>query len=160
MNDFAQHSAGGRLRVVIADDSSAVRDSLSSLLSSAADIEIVGTAENGFQAVELVRSLKPDVLTLDLRLPGLDGLAVLQTLQKEQRKTSVVVMTGYDEPEYRERCLELGATRFFHKVWEMDKALTLLLDYASLHTNSRYPAARTPELNEANRLLLPASIPS
>src|SRR4051794_11791823 len=104
-----------RLRVLIADDSAAIRDSLSALISRLPGIEIVGVATTGVEALDLMRKLKPDMATLDVRMPEMNGISVLEVIKKEQLGVTVIVLTGAAEVEYRVKCLELGAKFFFHK---------------------------------------------
>src|SRR5229473_2897979 len=84
------------IRVVIADDHPIVRDGLKKLLLLEDDIKVVGEASDGRQVLELMQEHEPDVLLLDLRMPNLDGLSVLQSLQQTGRKTRVIVLTASD----------------------------------------------------------------
>jgi DNA-binding NarL/FixJ family response regulator len=120
------------LRVLIADDTAAIRDSLSALLHRVEGVEIVGLAETGSQALELIRSLKPDVATLDIRMPGANGIKVLETIRREKIETTVIVLTGLDETEYRRRCFDVGADYFFHKSTEFEKVIDVLKERADL----------------------------
>src|SRR4051794_34983951 len=95
------------LRVVVADDSSAIRDSLSSLISRLPGVEIVGLATTGLEAVELVHKLNPDVITLDIRMPEMNGISVLEAFKKKQLETTIIILTGLAELEYRRKCTEL-----------------------------------------------------
>ena len=116
-----------RTRVLIADDSAAIRASLSALLSRLPGIEIAGVAITGSEALHMARSLKPDVITLDVRMPELTGIQVLEILQKEQLHPVVIMLTGMTEVEYQRKCLELGAKYFFHKTTEFEKVIEILL---------------------------------
>lgn len=120
-----------RLRILIADDTPAVRSSLSALISRMEDVEIVGLAGTGAEALELARELKPDVMTLDIHMPALNGIEVLEALRGEQLGLTTIVLTGLAEEEYRDRCLALGATHFFHKATEFEKVLEILKERAS-----------------------------
>ncbi|EEF57195.1 response regulator transcription factor [Pedosphaera parvula] len=118
-----------RLRVLVADDSAAIRDSLSSLISRLSDVEIVGLARTGLEAYELIQSLNPDVVTLDIRMPGMSGIQVLEAIKKQQLEVTVIVLTGLAEMEYRRKCTDLGAKFFFHKSTEFEKLIEVLSDY-------------------------------
>jgi len=135
------------LRVLIADDTAAIRESLSALVKRLEDVEIIGLAENGAQALEMIRSLKPDVATLDIRMPGANGIKVLETIQKEQLGVVVTVLTGLDEAEYRNKCLSLGAKHFFHKATEFEKVIEVLKQYAA---NLNEPDAPHSNLENPN----------
>jgi|ERR1700677_2233255 len=119
-----------RLRVVIADDTAAIRSSLSSLISRLRDVEIVGLAETGAEAFELARTLKPDVMTLDIRMPKMTGIQVLEAMQREKIKVMTLVLTGLVGDEYRDKCLGLGARHFFHKSTEFEEVLKIMKEQA------------------------------
>src|SRR4051812_3314508 len=116
------------IRILIADDSAPVRSSLSALLARVPGTEVVAVAQNGREALELIRTHVPDVITLDIRMPELTGLAVLEILQKERISAIIIILTGLAEEEYRQRCLELGASHFFHKATEFEKVIEILND--------------------------------
>src|SRR3954454_11975738 len=121
MNKAAGNHERKRLRVLVADDSAAIRDSLSALISRLSDVEIIGLAKTGSEAYELIKSLKPDVVTLDIRMPGMSGINVLEAIKKQQLEATVIVLTGLAEMEYRRKCTDLGAKFFFHKATEFEK---------------------------------------
>lgn len=119
-----------KVRVLIADDTANIRESLSALISRVEGIEIVGLAETGTQALEMLRALQPDVATLDIRMPGVNGIKVLETIRRESVPTTVIVLTGLDEAEYRRRCFDVGADYFFHKATEFEKVIDVLKEHA------------------------------
>ena len=86
-----------KINIALADDHTIFRDALSQLLSIEPDFEVVGEANNGTEVLDLVRELQPDILLLDLRMPGLDGLAVLQRIQNQKLKTKIIVLTASDD---------------------------------------------------------------
>ncbi len=88
-----------QIRIVIADDHAIVRESLSHLLSSYPDIEVVGLAEDGLAAIERVRETNPDVLLLDIAMPNVDGLAAIPRIVEACNTTRILVISMYDEPE-------------------------------------------------------------
>lgn len=99
-----------RIRVAIADDHPIVRDGLRKLLSLEDDIEVVGEAGDGREVVELVEQVEPDVLLLDLRMPGLDGLSAMQALQHAKKRTRVVVLTASDDKNEFVQAMKLGCS--------------------------------------------------
>ena len=119
-----------RLRVLIADDTAAIRDSMTNLISRLADIEIVGQAQTGTQALEMIRSLKPHVATLDIRMPELSGINVLTALKREGSEAEIIMLSGLAEAEYRRKCLALGAKYFFHKATEFELVVEVLKERA------------------------------
>jgi len=105
------------IRIVIADDQEIVRTGLSMILDAQPDIEVVGVAENGVQAVELARRLLPDVCLFDIRMPGLDGIEATRRLAGPgvERPLAVVVITTFDLDEYVYAALRAGARGFLLK---------------------------------------------
>ena len=114
-------SEKNKIRVVVADDSALVRRRVIALLKGLEDVEVVGQAEDGPAAIETVRALKPDVVILDLRMPGSSGLEVLRTIGKEPSLPKVIILTNYPFTQYRRKCLEAGASYFFDKSADFDK---------------------------------------
>jgi YesN/AraC family two-component response regulator len=121
-----------RLRVLIADDTAAIRQSMSNLISGVDNVEIVGLAQNGAEALEVIRTLKPDVVTLDIRMPKLNGIEVLEAIRREKLAVTVIIMTGLEETEYRRRCLALGAHYYFHKTTEFEQVVKVVQERAAL----------------------------
>ena len=105
------------IRVAIADDQAVVRMGLRVLVEREQDMEVVGEAEDGYAALDLVRATQPDVLLLDIRMPGLDGLGVLSVAaaEPELAATRVVVVTTFEVDEYVFRALRAGASGFVLK---------------------------------------------
>src|SRR4051812_43732034 len=91
----------GKTNIVVADDHAVLRESLSALLGTQPDFNVVGTAADGAQALELVQRVHPNVLVLDLFMPGSDGFEVLRTLDKAGSRVATVVLTGSEsETDY------------------------------------------------------------
>jgi DNA-binding NarL/FixJ family response regulator len=104
------------MRVLIADDQALVRGGFRMILESHADIEIVGEAEDGAQAVTLARELAPDVVLMDIRMPGIDGLeATRRLLLDGPEGVHVLVLTTFDADEYVYGALKAGAAGFLLK---------------------------------------------
>jgi len=105
------------IRVVIVDDQALVRAGFTSLLAHADDITVVGEADDGAAAVELVRRARPDVVLMDIRMPGMDGLAATRAItdDPELTATKVVVLTTYEVDEYVFEALRVGASGFLTK---------------------------------------------
>jgi DNA-binding NarL/FixJ family response regulator len=104
------------MRVLIADDQALVRAGFRMILESQHDIDIVGEAEDGAQAVTLARELSPDVVLMDIRMPGLDGLeATRRLLLDGPNGTHVLVLTTFDADEYVYAALKAGAAGFLLK---------------------------------------------
>ncbi len=106
----------GKIKVLIADDHTLVRQGIRSLLALTADIEIVGEAADGRQAVEKVRQLAPDVVLMDLAMPKMGGLEATRRIRKEFPATKILVVTQYDDSEYVIPVIEAGARGFITKM--------------------------------------------
>lgn len=107
----------GKQRVLVVDDEETIRELLSEHLQSRTPSYEVLTASDGFEAGRLVATFKPDVVLLDLRMPGLDGFQICRTIKAapESANTTVIAITGFYSPEIEARILECGALRCFAK---------------------------------------------
>ena len=114
------------MKLFIADDSFVLRDRLSSMISEIEGIHIVGEAENSVAALEAIEKLRPDLVILDLRMPGGDGILALEALKKRKNSPKVIVFTNYPYFQYRKRCLDAGADFFFYKATEFEILIDLL----------------------------------
>jgi len=103
------------IRVLIADDQQMLRDGFRVILDSEPDLEVVGEAADGVEAVRQVQLLRPDVVLMDIRMPELDGLAATEQLMGLQDPPAVVVLTTFDQNEYVVRALRAGAYGFLLK---------------------------------------------
>jgi two-component system invasion response regulator UvrY len=108
-------NAASVIRVGIADDHPVVRSGVRGILSSDRGIEIAGDAEDGRQAIELVRKGDLDVLLLDLAMPGRAGLSLLRQVLDEAPELRVIVFTAYDPVSHKDRALALGASAYLAK---------------------------------------------
>lgn len=115
-----------KLKVYIADDSSIMRKRLFSLFSEIKGIEIVGQAQRGDEAVGSIHKLKPDVVILDIRMPGGSGVEALQKIKKENPDTTVIMFTNYPYPQYKKKCMGAGADFFLDKSTEFDEIPEIL----------------------------------
>lgn len=111
------------IRVLIADDHLIVREGLRLILETGEGFELVGEASDGAEAVRLAAELKPDVALMDLRMPGMDGLAAIERLRAEQPQTAVVILTTYNEDDLMMRGLRAGARGYLLK--DTDRAALL-----------------------------------
>ena len=116
----------GIMKVFIADDSAVLRERLAIMLSDLPGVQIVGQAGEGLQAAKLIRKLKPDVVMLDIRMPGGNGIDVLKNIKKDEPAPTVIMLTAYPYPQYRKKCLEAGADYFFDKSTEFNKVTKVL----------------------------------
>jgi DNA-binding NarL/FixJ family response regulator len=103
------------IRVVVADDQRAVREGLALLVGAIDDIDVVGEAGNGVEAIRLVRELEPDVVLMDLRMPELDGAGAAEELRRSGSKTKVLVLTTYADDASLFPALQAGASGYLTK---------------------------------------------
>jgi NarL family two-component system response regulator LiaR len=112
------------IRVVIADDHRVVREGLRYLLSQEPDVEVVGEAEDGAQALGVIAATNPDVLLLDLYMPELDGHGVLSALRETPHQPAVVVLTSATDDEHLVRAVHAGATSYLLKTAAAEEVIT------------------------------------
>jgi two-component system, NarL family, nitrate/nitrite response regulator NarL len=99
-----------KIRIVVADDHPIFRDGLCKLLALEEDFEVVAQAQDGRQVLDVLQQYEPDILLLDLKMPGLDGLATLQRLQVSKNKTRVIVLTASDDKNEFVQAMKLGTS--------------------------------------------------
>jgi DNA-binding NarL/FixJ family response regulator len=105
----------GLTRLAIVDDHELARESLQNMLADESDIEIVGEAANGRQALLLCSRLKPDLILMDVRMPEMDGLAATKEVKQRYPETSVVMLTMHENPDYLLEALKAGAAGYVLK---------------------------------------------
>ena len=103
------------IRILIVDDHPVVRQGLAATLAKSSDIKIVGEASDGDEALAKARSLKPDLILLDIALPGKNGLEVLKQLRAELPGIHVLILSAFPERQYAVRCLASGAQGYLTK---------------------------------------------
>jgi len=117
-----------RIRLLIVDDSKVTRNTFKQICASLPRVIVIGEAKNGREALSAIRELKPDVITLDIRMPLMNGIEVLQAMKQEQQAGTVIVLSAGGEEPYRQKCLELGASYVLDKVTEFEKLSRILSD--------------------------------
>lgn len=103
------------IRMLIADDHPVVREGLVGMLAAQPAFEVVGVAEDGDMAVAMYRDLTPDVVLMDLQMPGLDGVGAIQQIKSEAQAANILVLTTYDSDADILRAIEAGATGYLLK---------------------------------------------
>jgi two-component system, NarL family, response regulator LiaR len=104
-----------KIRIMLVDDHAVVRSGLGAFLSVNPDLELVGEAENGEQAVVRANLLKPDVILMDLMMPIMDGVAATQAIKKQNPKIQIVALTSFQEDELVQNALKAGAVGYLMK---------------------------------------------
>lgn len=117
--------------VLIVDDSSVIRERLAGLLSEIDGVRVVGEAETPGEALEAAERFNPDVVLLDIRLRGGNGVEVLPRIKKMVPAPVVIVITNYPYPQYRMVSMSMGADHFFHKTTELPDVITTIKNLAA-----------------------------
>ena len=103
-----------KIRVMIVDDSSIIRQTIRKFISGL-NVEIVGTAENGKVALELFRKTNPDIVTLDITMPEMDGLTLLETIMKINKNVKVMILTAISDKSTGLKAMKMGAKSYVTK---------------------------------------------
>ncbi len=114
------------MKIFIADDSILVRERLAALISELQAVELVGQAGDVDETLGGIRQSRPDVVILDIRMPGGNGIQVLEAIKTCDVKPAVIMFTAFPFPQYRQKCLELGADYFLDKTMEFDRVAHVL----------------------------------
>ncbi|MFW5331838.1 response regulator [Hydrogenophaga sp. ZJX-1] len=123
------------IRVLIGDDHRIVREGLKQILADAPDVQVVAEAQSGPEVLDQVAALQGrtglDLVLLDIALPGIDGLDVLQALKREHPKLPVLMLSTYPEKQYAVRCIKLGASGYLNKSADPDDMLAAVRKVAA-----------------------------
>ncbi len=104
-----------QIRILIVDDHPVVREGLAGMLSGQPNFDVAGEAKDGVEAVALDGSLQPDVVLMDLRMPGMDGVSAIQAIREKRPSANILVLTTYDSDADIVRAIEAGATGYLLK---------------------------------------------
>jgi DNA-binding NarL/FixJ family response regulator len=149
---WGDQPAAGPLQVVIVDDHEVLRTGTRQILETAPDIAVVGEADDGEAALALVKELNPDVVLVDIRLPGHNGIEVARQVTTDHPDTKVVILSAYDDPDYLRAALAAGAAGYLLKTMPRDELInavraaglgTTVLDAAMSSHLSRPPSRAT-----------------
>lgn len=130
--------------MIVVDDVPSTIDSLTRLLRFEADMEVVGTASNAAEAVELVREVEPDVVLMDVNMPGQDGIRATETMTREPPHAAVVLMSVQEDREYLRRAMQAGAREFLVKPFSADEMAAALRRVHRLEKVKREAVATAP----------------
>jgi DNA-binding NarL/FixJ family response regulator len=149
-----------RIRVVIVEDHTLLREGTRQILEQWQDIEVVGEAGRGDEAVALIDRLEPDVVLLDMRLPGMNGIEVTRAVTSKHKETRLLLLSAYDDEEYVAEALNAGASGYLLKttpgaklveaVRAVHSGATVLQDELShkLAKRAMHPESSGPRLSE------------
>jgi DNA-binding NarL/FixJ family response regulator len=119
------------IQVILADDQPLVRAGLRMLIEQTPDIDVAGEAGTGAEAVQLVRDTDPDVVVMDIRMPGMDGIEATQMITTRQLRAHVLVLTTFDDDEYVYGALRAGASGFLVKDMALEDILAAIRSVAA-----------------------------
>ena len=108
-------TSGPKIRVLIADDHSVIREGLAALLSPIVDVEVIGKVSNGRDAVEIAKTMNPDVVIMDLHMPIMDGADAMKAIREIRPQTKLIVLSSYKERDEVLRAIDSGAQAYLLK---------------------------------------------
>ncbi len=138
-------AAAAPIRVLVVDDVDETRENLMKLLSFEDDVEVVGAAPDGRLAVEATRTLRPDIVLMDITMPTMDGITAAEQIRHEVPSANVVMMSVHDEAESLRRAMLAGAREFLVKPFGADELVVALRRVAERSRADQAAAARPPE---------------
>jgi len=121
------------MNIVLVDDSKIVRERIFNLVSDLPNVKVVGEAGNSIEAIACVKNLQPDLVILDIKMPGDTGIEVLRKLKINYPSLKIIMLTNYPLPQYKAKCIEYGADHFLNKSDEFEKLADIIL---SLQNNN------------------------
>jgi len=124
-----------KMKVLLADDSDLILERLTEMLDTYKQLEIVASLKNGTDTLEALRTLKPDIAILDIKMPGLSGIEVLTEIKKEDSAIKFIILTFYSSDYYRKLADQAGTDYFFNKVDDFDKVSLAINDIISKTKN-------------------------
>ena len=125
------------LTVYIVDDSDVMRERLAESISDITGIEVTGQSGNPFDALNSIKAEHPDIVILDIRLPGKSGIDMLKDIKRESPAPIVIMITNYPYRQYRQGCMAAGADYFFSKIDEFEMIAQALRRISRTKTDNR-----------------------
>lgn len=135
-----------KIRVLVADDHAVLRTGLRLLINTQSDMEAVGEAGTFLETVEAVKQHRPDVVTLDLSMPGGTGVKLIETLQRESPQSRVLVLTMHDDPTYFRLAMAAGAAGYVMKKSADTELLAAIRSVSGGHSYARVELSRSTGL--------------
>jgi len=125
------------MKVFIADGSSLLRRQLVELLCELEGLEVIGQARDAHETLSAIRALKPDVVTLDVQMPGGSGIDVLKKIRQDDPALVVIMLTNHASTPYRKKCLQAGADFFVDKAFGINEVKQIVQDLSPLFNARR-----------------------
>ena len=128
------------IRLLLADDDTSIREALKMLLESDANLEVVGEAANGVETLAMVDQLNPDVILMDIQMPGMDGIETTRRISEKfsgDESPRVLVLTTFEQDEYVSQAIQAGAIGFLLKRMPADELISRIKD-AAPRTTARH----------------------
>ena len=114
------------MKILIVDDSDILRKHLSTILSDMENVNVIGESLDTDSAIKDIKKKKPDLVILDICIPGEGGIHVLEIAKEKYPGSKVIIFTDYPYPQYRTKCMEIGADYFFDKSTETEKLIDII----------------------------------
>ena len=118
------------MRIILADDSSLILERLQQMIGISKKAQIIGIYNNGTDTLQALKTLKPDVAIVDIKMPGLTGLQVLNEIRKENKSIKFIILTFYSSDHYRNMAFRDGADYYFSKVDDFEKVFQAIEEIA------------------------------
>jgi DNA-binding NarL/FixJ family response regulator len=128
-----------KIRVLLTDDHTLFRQGIRTLLSAEPDLEVVGDAGSAFESVAAAQQLRPDVVLMDIGMPGMSSFEATRQIRKERPETKVVFLSMYDDEDYLAECMEIGASGYILKDSPADQLVTAIRE---VHRGGSYLSPR------------------
>jgi len=119
-----------RIRLIVVDDQTVVREGLAAILANYPEVEVIGQASDGVQALQLIKQAKPNVVLLDMVMPGLDGLATIPKIREISPSTRILVVTGFAESDRVYQAIKAGALGYILKDATREQLIQAIRDVA------------------------------
>ena len=122
------------MKIIIVDDSDMLRERIKESLKDIKEVEIVGEAKNGIEAIKIIKEKNPDFVLMDIRMPELNGIEVLKKMKETGSKSKVCIFTNYPYSQYKEKCMAEGADYYFDKNTDFQEIKNLIAQLANEQT--------------------------
>jgi len=119
-----------KIKVIIADDHKGMRQGLVKMISCHSDIQVIGEAANGPEVIELARRLNPDLILMDISMPGIDGIEATRIVKAEMPKVRVIGLSMFEDEQMEQEMLQLGAEAFISKASSIQEILKAIYGYS------------------------------